>query len=339
MTAVGRAPARAALAGNPSDGHGGRVVALALADFGAIATAEPATGIACGDGHVVHRSPAALLARCERDGHDHPQPLGRLLTAATARLLRWLEERGRPQPAAGVRLTATTTVPRQVGLAGSSAIVVAALRALRNHWALPLDDRALVRVALESETVELGIAAGLQDRVALACGGLVALDVAPAHVCDGAVGRWRRLDPGRLPPLLLAWDPAAGESSGAVHGDLRARRQRGDRAVAAAMADAAAAADDFVAALAAGDRDALGRAVDATLDARLRVIDPSPRHRRLAEIARDHGAAVNFAGSGGAVVALRPADPATARTLIDAWTAAGCAVREPWPAPRLGGPA
>lgn len=340
MSAVGRAPARAALAGNPSDGYGGRVVALAVDDFAATVTASDADGITCDIGAAPrHDSARALLEHCDAHGHDHPEPLGQLLSAATVRLLRWLGDRGRPAPATGVRLRATTTVPRQVGLAGSSAIVVATLRALREHWRLLLDDQALVRVALETETVELGIAAGLQDRVALTCGGLVALDVGPDHVRGGATGRWRRLDAGLLPPLLLAWDPAAGESSGGVHGGLRERHARGDGEVAAAMADCAAAADAFAAALLAGDRAALGAAIDATLDARLRVVDPSPRHLELARIARRHGTAVNFAGSGGAVIALRPEDPDAARALVDAWAAIGCGVLEPRPAPRLGGPA
>ena len=61
-----------------------------------------------------------------------------------------------------------TNVPRQVGLAGSSAIITALWKALMVFYdvseeQIPLELQASLVLKVEQE--ELGIAAGLQDRV------------------------------------------------------------------------------------------------------------------------------------------------------------------------------
>lgn len=69
----------------------------------------------------------------------------------------------------------------QVGLSGSSAIVVATFRALMEYYQVSLSDIALTpgelaQVILDVERSELGISAGLQDRVVQSVGGLVHMD-------------------------------------------------------------------------------------------------------------------------------------------------------------------
>src|SRR5439155_3838076 len=126
------APARAALAGNPSDGYEGRTLAVALPAFRARVEIEPA------------------------DRFDVGEPL---LAAAFRRFARGV---GADPPPVSMRFT--TTIPRQVGLGGSSAIVVAGLRALCAGFGTELTPGDLAMAALEAETEELGIAAGPQDR-------------------------------------------------------------------------------------------------------------------------------------------------------------------------------
>ena len=58
-----------------------------------------------------------------------------------------------------------SNIPRAVGLAGSSAIIVATLRCLIEFYGVEISRQALPSLALSVETDELGIAAGLQDRV------------------------------------------------------------------------------------------------------------------------------------------------------------------------------
>src|SRR6266700_1848727 len=106
--ADGRAAARAALAGNPSDGYGGAVLAVALPQLAATVTASP------GSGRV--------------------QPASELVSATVARFAR-LEL----PDARGADLSWRTTIPLTVGLGGSSAIVIAALSALCSLYRATLE--------------------------------------------------------------------------------------------------------------------------------------------------------------------------------------------------------
>jgi glucuronokinase len=265
--AEGQAPARAALAGNPSDGYGGAVLAVVLPAFRARARAEPA--------------PATTVT-----------PPSELVAAAISRFAR--EDPG----AAAAAVEWETSIPRGVGLGGSSAIAIATLRALceMNHISIPPAE--LAELALAVETEELGIAAGLQDRVAQAFGGLTFMDFA------GGGRRYERLDAGLLPPLLVAWRSDAAEDSNLVHSDLRARFVRREPAVRRAMSTLARCAREARAALRARDHTAFGRCVDASFDARRRMLALSPRHVEMIDVARERGASANYTGSGGAIVAV-----------------------------------
>ncbi len=74
------------------------------------------------------------------------------------------------------RPTIETEIPREVGLGGSSAIVIATLRALCALARSRLDPAATAAIALAVETEDLGIAAGPQDRLIQAHEGLLYLD-------------------------------------------------------------------------------------------------------------------------------------------------------------------
>src|SRR5581483_12186374 len=129
-TATGRAFARAALAGNPSDAFGGATLAVPIRELAAevtIATARSQKG---------------------SDPFRHPEAL-RLVQAAQRRLAREMDI-----PAVEV-VAVRTTIPREVGLGGSSAIVIAALRAMLQLAGATLAPTGLARVALEAETHEL----------------------------------------------------------------------------------------------------------------------------------------------------------------------------------------
>ena len=72
----------------------------------------------------------------------------------------------------------STTIPRAVGMAGSSAIIVATLRGLMEFYEVEIPLHVQPSLALSVETMELGIAAGLQDRVVQIYEGLVAMNFA-----------------------------------------------------------------------------------------------------------------------------------------------------------------
>jgi galactokinase/mevalonate kinase-like predicted kinase len=282
--ARGSAFARAALAGNPSDGYGGAVLAVCIPGLAARAEASPAAAAAPSD------PPSALVdAAVARFGRG-------------ACTVRW-----------------ATSVPREVGLGGSSAIVTATVRALCALHGHSLEPGELAEMVLAVEVEDLGIAAGPQDRYAQAHEGLVLMDFARARP------RVERLDPALLPTLYLAWRPDAAEASHAVHGGLRDRA--GHPAVRAGMrrlADHARAGRD---ALLDGDRAAFAAAVDASFDERRALLDLDPRHVAMVEAAREAGASANYAGSGGAIVGTLPPDGL--EPVARALRALGCEVLAP----------
>lgn len=78
--------------------------------------------------------------------------------------------RGIKLPAEGFTLSYTTTIPRQLGLSGSSAIICAAFNCLLEWYGVqgefPVPERPGLILAVETE--ELGMTAGLMDRVSQA---------------------------------------------------------------------------------------------------------------------------------------------------------------------------
>ena len=285
--AAASAFARAALAGNPSDGYGGATLAVEIRDFSADVEAEAAAG---GRAAV---SPDSELVRVtvRRFAREHSP-------AAAGTSVRW-----------------RTTIPRAVGLGGSSAIVVATVRALADLHGVNLEAAALAEFALAVEVEELGITAGLQDRVAQAYGGLTFMDF--------SAGEYERLDPRLLPPLFLAWREEAGGHSGEVHAALRARHARGEPAVGAAMAQLAGLARTARDALLAGDGGSFAACVDASFDIRRGLMAVEPLHAEMIDRARSLGARANNAGSGGAIVGVCE-DDEHLTAVVEALSKLGC---------------
>lgn len=237
--------ARAALAGNPSDLHGGAVLAIPVRNFRArvsLVTSAPSQDV-----------PALIDAALTRVG-------------VATRRVEW-----------------DSDIPRSVGLAGSSALVIAALRATGNA---PGDAMALAELALSIERDDLGIAAGLQDRAVQAFDQPVLVDA--GAVCP--------LTPGAAFDFVVAWSPTAAQDSGDYHRD-RSFEIAGMQELARI---ARAAADAFV----AGDAAALESLMGESSRVRDEVAPLPPRHNELAGALRAIGLQPNSTGSGGAVVAV-----------------------------------
>lgn len=271
---VATCTARAALAGNPSDGYGGAVVAVPVPDL------------------------VATVATSESDmfGIRAPDPdLHRLLAAAAD----GYAEAGGALP--DVTVSASTTIPRSVGLGGSSALVIATLRSLGGWVERRWDRIELAELALSIERDRLGITAGLQDRLAQAVAQPVLMRFDP-------VG----FEVVPVPPALLlwvAWHADAAAPSDTVHRSLRRRFDAGDAVVVDGMRDLAVQARRAHRALVDGDAGLLGDAMNRSFDLRAAMGAVGSLQRRLVDVGRRRGAAVNSAGSGGSVVGLAH-DPA-----------------------------
>lgn len=312
-TVEARALPRVGLLGNPSDIYGGRVLAFTFEDFAARVRVSDGEGVElAGETREGVRvaGPGELALRDYAGG-------ARLLGAA---LLTFLEHAraAADDPRARLRLVFESDVPRQAGLGGSSAIVVATLRALARRFEVTLAPLDLAELALAAEVERLGSVAGPQDRVAQALEGLVHMDFGGTPADEPYV----RLDPGLLPPLLVAWDPRPGRPSSDVHGDVLARWEAGDPALRQTISRLPELVDLGVEALARDDRAQLRRLMDANFDLRASVFPVADRDREMVELGRKRGAGVKLAGSGGAVVAL-PEEGEHLPQLERAYAAAG----------------
>lgn len=311
-------PARTALAGNPSDGHGGAVVATVVPSLTATVTWEW-NGLFTFTGSPVRFGTIEEVADWVEDGDsDGDQPL---MQAALTVLHRRFDADLSPHD-----LRFSTTIPRSLGLAGSSAIVTATILSMiaahqDDLWARELVDRPelIASLALEAERDVLGIHAGLQDRVVQALGGTIAMELGDEHmrtVNGFDVGSYRSVGP--LPDgLFVAYRNGNADDSGRVHSAADATSDGFRRA----MERAAEAGRDAADALDRGDVGALGAAMDATFDQRAIAYPLDPAHVEMIEVARSCGASANYTGSGGAIVVLPPD-----RRAADALTALGCTI-------------
>jgi glucuronokinase len=179
------------------------------------------------------------------------------------------------------------------------------------------DPLALAEIALAVEREDLGIAGGRQDQIAESYGGLTLMDF--------ATDRHEPLDPTLLPPLVVAWRTDYAENSGIAHAKLRARHRAGEAAVVRHLAKLRSLALAAREALVAGDRQRFAECVDGSFDLRARIMPLDPRHVGMIERARAAGAAANYCGSGGAIVAVCDSEAHRAGVL-DALAGAGCSV-------------
>jgi len=302
-----RAHPRVGLLGNPSDGYGGSTLGFAFADFRTDAFLAPSDRVTVrgleGDARDAADWRALVAVLPRRGGPDEPPRGGAaLLTAAVAKFADHCESRGRTAALdrSGFTLSFESDVPMQVGLAGSSAIVVAALRVLSQRFGVELAPFELSELALLAETEELSIAAGPQDRVIQAYQGLLYMDFATGRAPE----HYRALDPALLPPCFVAWDPEPGVSSGKLHDDVRRRWEAGDPKVCEALATFPRLAAEGVERLLAGDHERFRELVDLNFDTRASIWPLRARDRELVAIGRAEGAAVKFSGSGGAAVGV-----------------------------------
>ncbi|MGF1633273.1 MAG: mevalonate kinase [Phycisphaerae bacterium] len=294
--------ARAGLVGNPSDGYFGKTVSFSIRNFRATVRLweSPTFEILPNDSDVVRfDSMKHFLREQKLMGYYGGM---RLVRAAVARFYRYCEEQSLPLKPGNFTISYESTIPRLVGMSGSSAIVIATLRALCAYHGVELPKHYFPTVALQVETQELGIAAGLQDRVAQVYENLVYMDFERSQVEGKGYGHYEYIKPAGRLPVYVAYDPQRAEISGVPHANLRARWESGEKKVVDAMQTFAGYAASARKAIETGDWDTLHKVCDQNFDLRLTIMDVAPENKRMVETARSVGASAKFAGSGGAIV-------------------------------------
>jgi glucuronokinase len=236
----------------------------------------------------------------------------RLVKAATKKFAELANECGWPTDREPFSIRYESNIPRGVGLAGSSAIVVATLKCLAAYYEAPIADDLMASLARSVEQDELKIACGYQDRVAQVYQGLTYMDFAKETMRPLAggyeAGVYERLDASLLPPLYIAYDLAASKESGVVH-DKLANRMKENVDLSATMRKVAALVPQARSAIEARDARSLAAIIDQNFNYRTSLYHISPERRAMVDAARSVGASAKFAGSGGAIVGTYADEP------------------------------
>ena len=328
MIITAHAFARAGLVGNPSDGYYGKTISCIVRNFRATVRLweSPHFEILPTHGDLARFDNVGAFLR-DVGLHGYYGGL-RLMKATVKRFHDHARAQGRELHTRNFTLAFDSDIPRLVGLSGSSAIVVATLRALMKFYDLEVPLERQPALALSVERDELGITAGLQDRVVQTYEGLVYMDFDKQLVEGRGYGDYVPLTPAAMPPLYIAYDPERAEISDVPHRNLRQLFNNGDASVVSAMRQYRDLTDRGRAALMAGDWDTLGAVMNENFDLRRTIMPIAPENLRMVEAARATGASAKFAGSGGAIVGLYK-DGRQYQQLSDAMAALRCPVLRP----------
>lgn len=298
--------ARAGLLGNPSDGYHGKTISVILRNFWATV--------------VLYEWDSVEIVLADRDRarfhsiHDLAQDVelhgyygGIRLVKATIKLfVDYCQSQSIKLHERNFSIRYETNIPQQVGLAGSSAIITATLRALMEFYQveIPLPIQPTLVLSVEEE---LGISAGLQDRVIQCYEGVVYMDFSreQERSSNGLTHYYYEpLDPKLLPKLYVAYHTALSEPTEIFHNDIRSRYKRGEKLVVDAMQRFAELAEEGRKAILERDAERLGALIDENFDTRRKLYRLPDWQIRMVETARACGASAKFAGSGGAIIGI-----------------------------------
>ena len=302
MLITATAHPRAGLVGNPSDGYHGKTISFIIRNFAATVTLWESPELEILP-NVRDHSRFESLEALTRDVRQHGYYGGvRLLKATVKRFRDHCEQAGITLPNRNFTVRYASNIPTQVGLAGSSAIITACMRALMRFHEVEIPPSVQPSLILAVENEELGIPAGLQDRVIQVFEGVVYMDFARDHFQRLGHGYYEPLDPALLPPLYIAYRTDLAEGTEVFHNDIRGRFNRGEPAVVDAMRYWADLTDQVRALLVAGRGREIGPLLDANFDKRREIYRLGEGNLRMVEAARSVGASAKFTGSGGAIV-------------------------------------
>lgn len=294
--------ARAGLLGNPSDGYYGKTISLLVRNFRARVLLHPSARL------EIRPSKADMpIFENLEDLYQTTRWRGyyggiRIIQALLVRFIDYCREIGFPLEDRNFTLEYESSIPLRLGLGGSSAIITAALRALCAYFGIEIPKPVQANLILETETKELGVPAGPQDRVVQVYEGLVYMDFDRELMESRGYGNYENLDPKLLPNIYVAYRTSLSEGTEVFHSTVRERWRLGDPEVIEAMRTWASYAEQGRDALLRGHDETLGKLVDANFDLRARLYRISNGNVRMIRTARALGATANFAGSGGAIV-------------------------------------
>ena len=297
--------ARAGLLGNPSDGYNGKTIAISVRNFWSEVVLYEWDEIEI----VLAQNDRARFRSIQDLSYDvelHGYYGGiRLIKATIKRFVAYCQTHALPLHKRNFSIRYETNIPRQVGLAGSSSIIIATLRCLLEYYDIEMPLEIQPSFALSVEVEELGIAAGLQDRVIQCYENIVYMDFDKSqekHINGLPSYTYERLPLPEPPPLYVAIHTALSEPTEMFHNNLRGRFNCGETDVVNAMQHFGSLAAQGRDALIQCDYAKLGALIDENFDTRLSICRLPDWQTNMIAAARRCEASAKFAGSGGAII-------------------------------------
>lgn len=312
-----RAYARAGLLGNPSDGYFGKTISIIVRNFGASVSLYETPELKIEEMDVdqnTFRNVYHLVDSVKLTGYYGGT---RLVKAAIRKFTEYCEETGIRLANKNFTIRYRSSIPRQVGLAGSSAIVTATMKALMQFYEVDIPKHMLPTIIWKAETEELGINAGLQDRVIQVYEGCVFMDFDQQHLQQKGYGRYEPVDSALLPKLYLAYKVELGKVSGTVLNTIRERFEKKDPEVMDTLAALAQLAEQGKACIQSGDHAKLHTLLNQNFDLRCKIMHISESNMELVKTARKCGASAKFSGSGGAIIGMYEDDEMLQRLIVN----------------------
>jgi glucuronokinase len=312
-----RAYARAGFLGNPSDGYFGKTISISVKNFGAhISLYEsPELVIEAQPEDVnIFKNIHALVERLKSHGYYGGD---RLVKAGIKKFFEYCSDNSIPIETKNFTIRYRSNIPRQVGLAGSSAIITACMKALIRFYNVKIPKEILPTLILNAEVEELGINAGLQDRVIQVYQGCVYMDFDKNYVEKYNHGRYEILDPGKLSNLYIAYKTELSKVSGTVLNDIRSRYEQKEDAVINTLSEIGNLAAKGRGLIREGDMESLKELMNRNFDLRSEIMNISDSNRELIETARRCGVSAKFAGSGGSVIGIYDNNEMLTRLIVE----------------------
>src|SRR5512139_238093 len=152
-----RAFSRAGLVGNPSDGYNGKTISIIVRNFWAevVLYEWDSLDIVLAEND---RARFASIHDLARDVHLHGYYGGiRLVKATIKRFVEYCQAQAIDLHGRNFSVRYESNIPRQVGLAGSSSIIIATLHCLLEYYGVDMPLEIQPSFALAVETEELNI--------------------------------------------------------------------------------------------------------------------------------------------------------------------------------------
>ncbi len=295
---------RAALVGNPSDGYFGKTIAFVFNNYCASVELYESPELDLLPSLRDHNTFANMDELC-RDISLYGYYGGiRLLKAAIKKFHEYLEVNHIGIENKNFTVRYRSDIPNRLGLAGSSAIITAAIRAMCLFYDVKIEPQHLANLVLAVERDELGIPAGLQDRVAQAYNTPVYMDFDREYMEKHGFGRYTPIKISSDCKLYIAYRTDLAEGSEVLHSRLRDDFEAGKPEVLDAMQEWGELSVKVRELLENGDYGSIGKYLNRNFDLRCKVCGGavSAKNRQMVELARSTGASAKFTGSGGAII-------------------------------------